>query len=111
MLNEGAYIKSHRLALQWALGCALTAVKERVTYELEKASMSRKLLKTLLGLGGVLAIGALGIYIDAKPYQRERIRIALGHGTHSDQREGPGRANGAPALEPPNNRVQPAGEP
>jgi hypothetical protein len=76
MLNERAYIKPHRLALQWALGCALTAVKERVSYELEKTSMSRKLLKTLLGLGGAFAVGALGIYIDTKPYQRDRIWIA-----------------------------------
>jgi hypothetical protein len=83
MLNEGAYIKSPRLAWQWAMGCALSAVKERVFYELGRTSMSRRLLRTLLTCGAVLVLGAVGIYVDSKPYQRERMWITLQHATHS----------------------------
>ncbi len=35
--------------------------------------MTRRIFKVLLALGAVLVIGAVGVYIDSKPYQRERI--------------------------------------
>jgi hypothetical protein len=102
MLNERAYITSRRVALQWALGCALTAVRERVTYELERTLMSRR-IKVLFGLGAALVMGAIGIYIDAKPYQRERIWMALRQATHSEQRQDLGRGNAPPASKTPDN--------
>jgi hypothetical protein len=105
MLNETAYIKSRGAALQWFLGCSLTALRERVAYELER-SMVRTLLKLSLGLIAVLVVGAVGIYIDAKPYQRDRIWIAMRGTAHSGQRKEPRNGNGAPASERPDNGVR-----
>jgi hypothetical protein len=77
MLNESHYIRSRRAALQWALGCACAAFRVRVTYELGRTFMTRRILKVPLYLAVVLAIGAIGIYIDAKPYQRDRMWRAV----------------------------------
>jgi hypothetical protein len=48
--------------------------------------MKRRILKGLVGLGVVLIVGAVGIYVTAKPYQRDRIWITLQQGMHSQQR-------------------------
>ena len=110
MLNEAAYLRSRRAALQWVLGCTLTVIRERVAYELESTFMIRTSLKVLLGLVAVFVIGAVGIYIDAKPYQRARIWIAVREATHSGQRQDFRRGNGASALEPSDNPAQRAGK-
>jgi hypothetical protein len=85
MLNEAEYSKSHREALQWVLGCVFAALQERVAYELGRTLMNRKARNFLLGLGAMLVATVIGIYITAKPYQRERIWIALGQTPHSEQ--------------------------
>jgi hypothetical protein len=87
MLNEAAYLESPRATLRWLLGCALTVISERIAYELERIFMIHTLLKVLLGLVAVLVVGAVGVYIDAKPYQRARIWIAIREATHSGQRQ------------------------
>jgi beta-lactamase regulating signal transducer with metallopeptidase domain len=90
MLNELAYFRSHRAAIQWALGCTFVAFRERVTYELEKTFMNRRIFKVLLGFCAALAVGTIGVYISAKPYQRDRIQITVHqvlhpeHSQHSD---------------------------
>jgi hypothetical protein len=84
MLNESDYIKSRRAALQWTLGCTYAALRVRVTYELERTFMTRRILKVPLYFAAVLAIGAIGIYIDAKPYQRDRMWKALHQVVYSD---------------------------
>ena len=77
MLNESAYIRSRGAALQWALGCTLAAFRERLVYEFGRAFMARKIVRALLGGAAVLLIAGAGIYITAKPYQRERIWITV----------------------------------
>jgi len=77
MLNEIAYIKSRRAAVYWILGCTLSAVRERTSYELEKTPVSHRILRTVLGLGAASVIAVVGIYIVQKPYQRERISITI----------------------------------
>lgn len=77
MLNEAAYIKSRAAASRWVLGCVLTAIGERVVFVMGRTFMTRRIFKVMLGLGAVLVIGAVGTYIDAKPYQRERIWITV----------------------------------
>jgi hypothetical protein len=86
MLNESAHLPSRRAAMRWNLGCAYAAARERVIYELEITVMKRRILKGLVGLGVVLIVGAVGIYVTAKPYQRDRIWITLQQGMHSQQR-------------------------
>jgi hypothetical protein len=111
MLNESNYIKSRRAALQWVLGCTCAALRVRVTYELERTFMTRRILKVPLYLAAVLAIGAIGIYIDAKPYQRERMWRTVHQVVNSDNAPRIDRGKNAFAPESPNNRVQRAGSP
>lgn len=77
MFNELAYIGSRRLAAFWVLGCAWLAIRERVSFELARTFMGRKILKAVLGLGAASVIAVVGIYMVQKPYQRERISIYL----------------------------------
>lgn len=79
MLNEIAYVGSRRVALYWALGCTLSAIRERASYELLRTFPTRKILKALLGLGAASVVAAVGLYMLQKPYQRERILIAVFH--------------------------------
>jgi len=77
MLNELAYIETRRAAVRWIIGSMLLAIRERSTYELEKASMNTGTIKTILILG-VVTVGVLaGTYAIQKPYQQERIKFAL----------------------------------
>lgn len=85
MLNEAAYITSRRAALRWAFGCTCAAFRERVTHELEKTLMRRRMLRILVGLTASLALVTVGIYVTAKPYQRERIWITVRQALQSDQ--------------------------
>jgi hypothetical protein len=39
--------------------------------------MTRRIFKVVLLIGALVLVGAVGIYIDAKPYQRERIWISV----------------------------------
>jgi hypothetical protein len=82
MLNEAAYIKSRPAASRWVMGCMLTAFGERISFELGRTFMTRRIFKVMLGLGAVLVIGAVGTYIDARPYQRERIWITVHEAMH-----------------------------
>lgn len=77
MFNEVAYIESRRAALNWVLGCMLCALKARVSFELERTFMNRRILKAALSLGAASVIAIVGIYAAQKPYQRERISITL----------------------------------
>lgn len=77
MFNELAYIESRRLASFWVLGCAWLAIRERISFELERTFMGRRILKAVLGLGAASVIAVVGIYMVQKPYQRERISIYL----------------------------------
>jgi hypothetical protein len=106
MLNESDYIKSRTAALQWALGCTCAAFRVRVTYELERAFMTRRILKGLLGFGAVLVIGLISIYIAAKPYQRDRIWITLQQVVYHENAQRIDRGKNAFASESPNNRMQ-----
>jgi hypothetical protein len=56
-----------------------------VEYQAGRTLVNRKIRKALAVLGATLVIGALSVDATAKPYQRERIRIALGHVVHSGQ--------------------------
>jgi hypothetical protein len=77
MLNEIAYIESRRIAVRWFFGCALFVISERTSYELEKAFMNYKIFKIISCLGIATVIAVMGIYAVQKPYQKERIKIAL----------------------------------
>jgi hypothetical protein len=79
MLNEMAYIESRRAASRWLLGCMLFAAKQRASHELRKVFMPHGIVKTCLSLSAVAVMAVIGIYAMQKPYQRERIRIALFH--------------------------------
>lgn len=79
MLNELAYIESRRAAWRWLLGCTLLAAKERAFYELRRTCMPNGIVKKLFTLSAVAVLAVLGLYAMQKPYQRERIRIALFH--------------------------------
>ncbi len=79
MFNEMAYIPSRRTALLWALGGAWFAIRLRASYEFGRTLKSRG-AQALLGLVAAAVIAALGVYGIQKPYQRERIRVALFHG-------------------------------
>lgn len=79
MLNEIVYVRSRRIALRWAIGSTLCAIKERVFYELEKIFMRREILRVLLGLSAVFVVAMIGMYAIQKPYQRERIKLAILH--------------------------------
>lgn len=110
MLNESGYTTSRTAALKWAFGCVLAAVTVRITFELERTFMPRKMLKAIAWIGAAAAIGAIGIYATAKPYQRERIWITLRQVVHSNDAQ---RTEGKNTLasESPNNRVQRARSP
>jgi cytochrome c-type biogenesis protein CcmH/NrfG len=43
---------------------------------------TRRIFKVVLALGAVLVVVAIGTYIDAKPYQRERIWITVHDAVH-----------------------------
>jgi len=87
MLNEAAYIKSRVAAFQWVLGCVVTAFKERVAFELGRTFRTRRIFKVVLAVGAVLMVGAIGTYIDLKPYQRERIFITVRDFIHPGEPE------------------------
>jgi hypothetical protein len=111
MLNEAAYIKPRGAALQWVLGCVVTAFRERAAFELGRTFMTRRIFKVLLGLSAVLIVGAIGTYIDLKPYQRERIWITVREALHPDEPKRIVRTEDAPALEAPANSVQRSADP
>jgi hypothetical protein len=77
MLNELAYIESRRAAVRWIIEGMLFAIKERTIYQLEKSFMNIRTLKTLLVLFAAAVSIVAGIYAIQKPYQQERIKIAL----------------------------------
>ena len=83
MLNEMAYAGSHRAALYWVLGCVLSAIRERTSYELRRTFMTRRILKTLFGLVAASAIAVVSVYTVQKPYQRERIVQVVFHGARA----------------------------
>lgn len=76
MLNEVAYVGSSRHMLRWIAGAVLSAMKVRVSYEMERTFMSRGILKTFIALGAVV-ITMVGVYAIQKPYQRERIKLVI----------------------------------
>lgn len=80
MLNEMAYARSRRSALLWALGCALSAIRERGVYEFMRTFTSRRIFKTLFGISALTVIAVAGVYATQKPYQRERILLYVLHG-------------------------------
>jgi len=96
MLNEVPYIKSRATARYWVLGCALTAFRERIAFELGRTFMTRRIFKVMLVIGGLLAIGAIGTYFDLKPYQRERIWITVRNAVHPGETARPVRNENAP---------------
>lgn len=77
MLNECAYIESRREAVRWIVESTLFAIKERTTYELGKASVNIRTFKAALLLIAAAVSVVAGIYAIQKPYQQERIKIAL----------------------------------
>ncbi|HUA79592.1 MAG TPA: hypothetical protein VL997_04410 [Dyella sp.] len=79
MLNEIAYVRSRRAAWHWVLGCTLFAIRERTSYELVSAFTPRGMLKALFKLSAVSFMAVIGLYMIQKPYQRERILIAIFH--------------------------------
>jgi hypothetical protein len=79
MLNEAAYVGSRRAAWFWVLGCALFAIRERASFELARTFMTRRILRALLRLSAASVIAVIGLYMLQKPYQRERILIAVFH--------------------------------
>ena len=83
MLNEMACAGSRRAALHWMLGCLWSAIRERTSYELGRALMTRRTLRTLFGLCAASVIAVAGIYALQKPYQRERIVMAVFHGARA----------------------------
>jgi hypothetical protein len=111
MLNESDYIKSRSAVLQWVLGCTCAAFRVRVIYELEREFMIRRIFKGLLGLGAVLIIGLIGIYIGAKPYQRDRIWKTLHQVVYSGNAQRIERDKNVLASESPNSRMQRRGSP
>ena len=109
MLNESDYIKSRRAALKWAVGCTCAAFRVRVTYELERTFMTRRILKVPIYLAAIMAVGAIGIYIDAKPYQRDRMWRTVHQVVYSGNEPRIDRGTNASAPESPNNRMQRSG--
>jgi len=83
MLNEMAWAGSRRAALHWMLGCLWSAIRERTSYELGRTLMTRKTVRTLFGLCAASVIAGAGIYALQKPYQRERIVMAVFHGARA----------------------------
>jgi len=77
MLNEVAYVDSSRQVLRWIAGSVLSAMKARVSFEMERTFMNRGILKTCFTLGAVIAVTMIGVYAVQKPYQRERIRLVI----------------------------------
>lgn len=96
MFNEVAYLGSRRAELQWTASCVLAAFRERVAFELESTFMTRRIFKVLLGTAAAMIFIAIGFYIDAKPYQRERMWIAA--------REAIGPGVTSPRAAPPSDR-------
>ena len=101
MLNEAAYIEQREAASQWVLGCVVTALRERVVFELGRTFMTRRVLKVLLGIGAVLLMGAVGTYVDLKPYQRDRIWMEVHEAIHPVEPERISRSHDAPASKTP----------
>lgn len=79
MLNEIAYVDSTRQMLPWIFGSVLSALKARAPYELETTIMRRGILKTSVTLSALLVVALIGMYTVLKPYQRERIKLAVIH--------------------------------
>ena len=79
MINELEFLASRAAAARWAVGCALTCVRERIVFELGWTNMTRRILKFTMAAGIVVVAFLAGVYIIAKPYQRERIQIMVRH--------------------------------
>jgi hypothetical protein len=77
MLNEVEYVESSQHVLRWIAGSVLSAMKVRVSYEMERTFMSRGILKTFLALCAVMVVAVGGVYAIQKPYQRERIKLVV----------------------------------
>ena len=77
MLNEVEYVESSQHMLRWIAGSVLSAMKVRVSYEMERTFMSRGILKTFLALCTVMVVAMGGVYAMQKPYQRERIKLVI----------------------------------
>jgi hypothetical protein len=77
MLNEVEYVESSQYMLRWIAGSVLSAMKVRVSYEMERTFMSRGILKTFLALCAVMVVAMGGVYAMQKPYQRERIKLVI----------------------------------
>jgi hypothetical protein len=106
MLNETMYIKQREAASRWALGCVAAAFRERIAFELGRTFMTRRIFKVLLGFGAVLVVGAVGTYVDLKPYQRERIWITVRDAIHPGERKRIVRSEIVPASETPDKSLQ-----
>lgn len=76
MFNEAGYLSPGEVR-SWTVQCTLVALRERIIHELEINRMHRTVLKVTASGAAMLLIGAVGVYLIAKPYQRERIRIEL----------------------------------
>ena len=85
MLNEVAYIESQRVAIHWVVECTLLVISERASYELERTLMNQKVFKVVMGLGAAAVIAVVGIYAIQKPYQQDRIKIALHRAFNGEQ--------------------------
>jgi hypothetical protein len=84
MFNELEFLPSRAAAARWALGCTLTSVRERLVFELGWTNMTRRILKFTAAAGILLVTFLAGVYIIAKPYQRERIQIMVRHALSPD---------------------------
>ena len=77
ILNELAYIASRRARVHWIIGAMLSAIGARISYQLEQTFMNLRILKAALILV-TMAVGlAAATYAIQKPYQQERIKIAV----------------------------------
>lgn len=79
MLNEVEYVESSRRILRWIAGSVLSALRVRVSHEMERAFMSRGILKAFLVFCAVMVAAMGGVYAMQKPYQRERIKLVVLH--------------------------------
>jgi Na+/H+-dicarboxylate symporter len=77
MFNEVEYVESSQHVLRWIAGSVLSAMKVRVSYEMERTFMSRGVLKAFLALCAVMVVAVGGVYAMQKPYQRERIKLVV----------------------------------
>lgn len=77
VLNELAYIEPRRAKVRWIIESTLFAIRTRITYQLENASMSHQIFKTTVIVFAVAVGLVAGTYAIQKPYQQERIKSVL----------------------------------